>query len=47
MQTVLEDISFIAHRLSGTTQRIDKNYVMERMRKADPAAEDNLRKYIL
>lgn len=47
MHTVMEEISFIAHRLSGTTKVIDKNYVASRMKGADPTSEENLSKYII
>lgn len=47
MQTVVEEISFIAHRLKGTTQRIDRAYVQSRMKVNDPTSEENLSKYIL
>jgi ATP-dependent HslUV protease ATP-binding subunit HslU len=47
MQVVLEDISFIAHNLKGSTQIIDKKYVIEKMRKSQPNIEENLFKYIL
>lgn len=47
MHTVMEEISFMAHRLSGSTKVIDKNYVATRMKGADPTSEENLSKYIL
>ena len=47
MHTVMEEISFMAHRLSGSTKVIDKNYVASRMKGSDPTSEENLSKYIL
>lgn len=47
MHTVMDDISFIAHRLAGATKVIDKAYVVSRMKNADPTSDDNLAKYIL
>jgi ATP-dependent HslUV protease ATP-binding subunit HslU len=48
MHTVLEDISFLAHRMSGTTQTIDGKYVQTRMKFNDPSSsEENLHKYII
>lgn len=46
MQVVLEDISFTAHRLKNTTQKIDKDYVIDKMKRSEPN-EENLYKYIL
>jgi ATP-dependent protease HslVU (ClpYQ) ATPase subunit len=46
MQVVLEEISFTAHRLKNTTQKIDKDYVIDKMKKSEPN-EENLYKYIL
>lgn len=47
MHTVLEDISFLAHRMKGTEQTVDGTYVKNRMKVADPTGEENLSKYII
>lgn len=47
MHTIMEDISYIAHRLGNTTQIIDKTFVASKMKKFDPTSEDNLSRYIL
>ena len=47
LHTVLEDISFLAHRMSGSTQTINAEYVCTRMKLNDPSSEENLHKYII
>ncbi len=47
LHTVLEDVSFLAHRMAGSTQTIDAQYVQTRMKIADPSSEENLSKYII
>lgn len=47
MHRVLEDISFSAPRLRGSTIVIDAAFVKDRLKSFDPLKESSLTKYIL
>ncbi len=47
LHRVLEDISFSAPRLRGTTITVDAKFVKERLQSFDPVKENVLSKYIL